>query len=180
MLYRFQIALSDIDRGVYETLDFRIVRHPSEAVPYLLSRVLAYCLSFRTGLQFSPQGLSDPDAPALTALGDHGSIDLWIEIANPSARKLHKATKAAKEVIVYTYKNPEALVQQIKTAEVHRGDEIKIYNFETRFLEDLEAFLEKNNHWTLLVQQGKLDINVTPHISSSSGPKEITTEINRV
>lgn len=86
MLYRFQIELSDIDRGVYETLDFRAALHPSEAAPYLLSRVLAYVLTYQEGLEFSPGGLADPEAPALRLLGNHNAIDLWIEIGNPSAR----------------------------------------------------------------------------------------------
>ncbi|MGZ3712301.1 MAG: YaeQ family protein, partial [Bdellovibrionota bacterium] len=29
-LYRFQINLSDIDRGHYDQLDFRMAMHPSE------------------------------------------------------------------------------------------------------------------------------------------------------
>jgi uncharacterized protein YaeQ len=106
MLYRFQIELSDIDRGVYESLDFRVAQHPSETYPYMLSRVLAYCLTYQEGLEFTPGGLADPEAPALRKLGHHNSIDLWIEIGNPSARKLHKASKAAKEVSVFTYKTP--------------------------------------------------------------------------
>jgi uncharacterized protein YaeQ len=63
-LYRFRIDLSDVDRGVYETLDFRIAQHPSETTTYLLTRVLAYALNTQPGLEFSSGGLSDPDAPA--------------------------------------------------------------------------------------------------------------------
>ena len=40
-VHRFQIDLSDVDRGVYEALDLRVARHPSESVPYLLTRTLA-------------------------------------------------------------------------------------------------------------------------------------------
>ncbi len=106
MLYHFQLDLSDVDRGIYESLDFRTVQHPSETGIYLLSRVLAYALSYQEGLEFSPSGLGDPDAPVLRAMGAMGATEIWLEIGNPSARKLHKASKAAKNVIVYTYKNP--------------------------------------------------------------------------
>ena len=37
-VYHFQIELSDVDRGVYEALDLRVARHPSESTPYLLTR----------------------------------------------------------------------------------------------------------------------------------------------
>ncbi|MES3037442.1 MAG: YaeQ family protein, partial [Bdellovibrionota bacterium] len=44
-LYRFKIDLSDIERGVYEQLEFRVAQHPSESLVYLLTRVLAYVLN---------------------------------------------------------------------------------------------------------------------------------------
>jgi uncharacterized protein YaeQ len=172
MLYRFRIELSDIDRGVYETLDFRIAQHPSETGPYLLTRVLAYALSYQEGLEFSGAGLSDPDAPALQKLTAQGSIELWIEIGNPSARKLHKASKAARQVIVYTYKNADLLVEEMRINEVHRAAEIQIFAFDAKFLQLLEAQLGKNNSWSILVQQGQLDVNV--------GTTSLITEVRRV
>lgn len=166
MLYRFQIELSDIDRGVYETLDFRVAQHPSETAPYLLSRTLAYVLSFQPNLEFTPGGLSDTEAPALRALGAQGMIDLWIEIGNPSTRKLHKAGKAAREVVVFTYKNADVLIEQIRASNVHRANEIKIYAFAAKFLRELESRLTKNNRWSVLHQQGLLNIDITDHTVS--------------
>lgn len=163
MLYHFHIELSDIDRGVYESLDFRIAQHPSETAPYLLCRILAYALSYQEQLEFSPGGLNDPDAPALRALGANGDFDLWIEIGNPSARRLHKASKTARQVIIYTYKNPLPLIEEIKTNNVHRGSEIQIFSFSQKFLQNLETTLQKNNKWSLLHQQGVLDINCGSH-----------------
>lgn len=160
MLYRFQIELSDIDRGKYESLDFRIALHPSETLVYLLSRVFAYCLSYDEGVEFSAAGLADPDAPALLKLGLHNSVDLWIEIGNPPTRKLHKATKTAKQVRVFTYKNPEVLKSAIVEDKVHRGDGIEITALPSAFLENLATKLDKLNKWTLVVQQGQVDVTV--------------------
>ncbi len=171
MLYHFQFELSDIDRGVYETLDFRTAQHPSETGPYLLSRALAYALSYREGLEFAPGGLNDPEAPALKALGIHGSIELWIEIGNPSARKLHKASKAASQVVVYTYKSAEILLEEIRNNEVHRSQEIQIYALDAKFLQALEGQLKKNNRWSILYQQGHLDVD--------TGGPPLSTEIRK-
>ena len=44
-VHRIEVNLSDVDRGVYETLDLRLARHPSETMRWLLTRTLAYCLS---------------------------------------------------------------------------------------------------------------------------------------
>ncbi len=167
MLFRFQIELSDIDRGVYENLDFRVAQHPSETYPYMLSRVLAYCLSYEEGLEFTPGGLADPEAPALRKLGAHNSVDLWIEIGNPSARKLHKASKIAKQVRVYTYKNPEVLLIEVRGGEVHRASELEMFAFDPKFLDVVGDKVEKNNRWSLLVQQGALDLTVGDQTFSS-------------
>jgi uncharacterized protein YaeQ len=172
MLYHFQLELSDVDRSLYESLDFRLAQHPSETGPYLLSRALGYALSYQEGLEFSTAGLSDPDAPAMRSAGVHGTTDLWIEIGNPSAKKLHKASKAARRVVVYTYKNPDVLMEDIRLNAVHRADEIKIYAFESKFLQSLEAQLEKNNRWSVLFQQGQLDV--------SGGGFSLTTEVRQI
>ncbi len=160
LLYRFQIELSDVDRGIYQTLDFRLAQHPSETLTYLLTKFFAYVLNYESGLQFSPGGLSDPDAPALQKTGDNGSTELWIEVGNPSAKKLHKATKTAKQVIIYTYKSVPVLLEDIKNNEVHRAGEIKIISFDPKFLQSLEQHVGKNNRWSILHQQDQLDINM--------------------
>lgn len=160
MLYRFHIELSDIDRGVYESLDFRLAQHPSETPTYLLSRALAYILSFEIGLDFSAGGLADPESPAMSIPDARGGTDLWIEIGNPSTRKLHKATKTSRRVTIYTYKNAEALAAQIQIDNVHRGSEIRIFALDSKFLTELETKLEKSNRWSILNQDGRLDIDI--------------------
>ncbi len=172
MLYRFNIELSDIDREVYETLDFRVSQHPSEIVSYLLTRVFAYALSYQEGLKFSDEGLSNPDAPGLLLNGKHNSVDLWIEIGNASSRKLHKATKNAKNVEVYTYKNPDVLINDIKSNDVHRAADIKITAFDEKFISALEKKLEKNNRWAVVLQQGQLSVTI--------GDQSIATEVRKL
>lgn len=158
MLYHFEIAVSDVDRGVYQTLDFRVNQHQSEYPLYLLTRTLAYCLSYQENLEFSSAGLGDPDAPALQAPSARGGYELLIEIGNPTSKRLHKTSKAANQVIVYTYKNPELLVKEVASENVHRADKILIYAFDEEFLEKIEAALKKNNKWSLLHQDGHLDL----------------------
>jgi uncharacterized protein YaeQ len=158
MLYQFEISLSDVDRGIYQTLEFRLNQHPSENGLYLLTRALAYALSYQENLQFSPQGLADPDVPALLAPDPMGGYELWIEIGNPSPKRLHKASKVSKNVQVYTYKNPELIVKEVASETVHRAKEIAIFGLDTKFLEQLESDLKKRNVWALLRQEEILDL----------------------
>lgn len=159
VLYRFRIQLSDIERSVYDELDFRLAQHPSESLTFLLTRMLAYCLNVEPSLAFSDKGLAEPDDPCISSEDPRGGKDLWIEVGNPSARRLHKASKAAKRVKVYTYKNPEPLLKEIEAEEVHRANEIRIFSLAPEFLAELEAHLERDNRWGLVYDQGTIMIN---------------------
>lgn len=46
----FNVQLSHVDRGIYETLELRLARHPSESAEYLVTRSLAYCLEYTEGI----------------------------------------------------------------------------------------------------------------------------------
>lgn len=159
-LYRFQIELSDIPRGVYETLDFRVAQHPSEALPYMLTRVLAFALNTQEGLAFAPTGLHDPDAAAISIDSPNGGAELLIEIGSPSARKLHKATKTSRKVKVYTYKNPESLVSEIRAEKVHRAEEIEVFSIAPDFLAQLAEVLKRDNRWAILFDDGTISVQV--------------------
>ena len=60
-VYNLEIALSDVDRSVYETLELRVAQHPSETMPRMLVRTLAYCLAYEEGIAFSKGGLSSTE-----------------------------------------------------------------------------------------------------------------------
>ncbi len=147
VLYRFRLDLSDVDRGVYERFDFRMAQHASESLPFLLTRMLAYSLNVGEGLVFSDEGLADPDEPCLSSDDPRGGKSLWIEVGNPSARRLHKAAKAARQVKVYTYKNPDALIREIRSQNVHNAKQIEVYSFSEEFLAELEDHLDRDNEW---------------------------------
>ena len=93
MLHRFEISLADVDRNVYQDLDLRVARHPSEDNHYLLTRVLAFALEHKDGLAFS-KGLSEADEPAIWNRHGDGRVIDWIEVSAPGADRLHRASKA--------------------------------------------------------------------------------------
>ena len=159
VLYRFQIELSDIERGVYEKLDLRLAMHASESFSFLLTRMLAYALNVEPGLAFSLEGLGNSDEPCISSEDPRGGKDLWIEVGSPSARRLHKAAKAAKRVKVYTYKNPEALLAEVAGEDVHNAEKIEFFSFDIEFLERLEQMLDRNNTWGIIRDQGSVTVS---------------------
>jgi len=122
-IYTFDIELSDVDRGVYETLTIRLARHPSETAEYLVTRLLAYCLEYTQGIEFS-KGLSDPDEPAISVRDLTGTRQAWIEVGVPDAARLHKAAKTAPTVIVYPHRDVEQLLARL--AHVLTSEELTV------------------------------------------------------
>src|SRR6185437_4414798 len=110
-IYTLAIDLADHDRRVYETREVRAARHPSESEEYLVARILAYALEYREGIEFS-RGVPDPDEPAIVIRDLTGRVETWIEIGTPDAARLHKASKAASRVVVYTHKDPRQFLAQ--------------------------------------------------------------------
>ncbi len=165
-LFRFHLAISDVDRRFYGSLDLRLAMHPSESESYLLTRVIAYAVNFEDGLEFTA-GLSSADEPAIQVLGAQGGIAKWIDIGNPTARRLHKASKAASSVRVYTYKDVETLKKECAGEVIHRVADILVYAVPAGFLKDLAKALKRDNHWTIIHNEGELMITVTGREGSS-------------
>ena len=108
-IYTFSIDLSDMDRGVFETLSLRVARHPSETVEYMVVRVLAYCLEFQDGIELT-EGVSSGDEPALLVRDLTGRTTAWIEVGMPDANRLHRGMKLAGRVAVYTHRDTRQLL----------------------------------------------------------------------
>ena len=149
-IYTFDIDLADTDRGRYESIALRVARHPSESEEYLVARLLAYCLEYDEGIEFS-SGLSDPDAPTLSIRDLTGALRLWGEIGSPDGGRLHRASKAADRVVVYTHKDTEQWLRQLSGQRIHQAERIEIYSFDRAFIASLVAKLERRMDMTLSV-----------------------------
>lgn len=166
-VYHFEIQLADVDRGVYESLAFKVAQHPSETPEYLLARVLAFCLEYREGIAFS-KGLAEPDEPAIVVRDLTGAIQAWIEIGTPDAARLHKASKAAPRVAVYTHKDPRALLRQMSGERIHRREAIAVHGVDRELLAALVERLERRMAFDLSVTGGELYLTLGERTLSGS------------
>ena len=158
-IYTFSIELTHMDRDLYATLDLRVAQQPSETLEYMLTRVLAYCLEYREGIAFSP-GISAGDQPAILARDLTGQITLWVEVGAPDAERLHRGSKSAERVAVYTYRDIVQLKQQLVGGRIHRAEEIPIYVVERSLLDALIASLERRTTIGIVVTEGQLYIQI--------------------
>ncbi len=158
-LYNFTIQLSDMDRGVYETLELRVAQHPSEAAEYMLTRVLAYCLEYQDGIAFS-KGLADTDQPAVWVHEPTGRLTVWIEVGAPTAERLHRASKLVGRVVVYTHKDIDVLKHNLGRAPIHQAPLIPLYTLDGRFISAFAARLERRLACALTVTERQVYLDV--------------------
>ncbi len=141
---RFEIALADSDRGVYEELDLRVAQHPSESAVFLVARVIARALEHAEGMEFG-RGVSTDDEPAIWQRDLRGDLLAWIEIGSPSAERLKKASRRAPRVAVYTWRDADGLDEHAEVISLDRA-----------FLEAVAEGLDRNNRWELSVSGGTI------------------------
>lgn len=159
-MYRFVLDISDVDRGVYETTELRLARHPSETTEYAVTRLLCYALEYREGLAFG-RGLSQPDDPGLAVTNLTGRLQLWIDIGAPSADRLHRASKRVGAVKVWTHREPARLRDMWATGRaIHRSEEIVLTAVAPALVEALAERLERSNSWAILRSDGRVYVTI--------------------
>ncbi|HVK63315.1 MAG TPA: YaeQ family protein [Polyangium sp.] len=163
-IYHLQVNLSDVDRGVYETFDLRLARHPSESMRYLLTRTIAYCLSYEEGITFSKEGLCSTEEPPVVVRDPTGLLIAWIDIGSPSAERLHKASKAARRVALFTHVPLALLLREASSRVIHKVDAIEVWRIEPTFLDAVEAKVDRNTKLDLLRDDEQLYVTVGDNV----------------
>ncbi len=154
--YHLLITLSDVDRSVYAELDLRPARHPSESMRYFVTRAIAYALSYEDGIAFSREGISSTDEAPVSVRDPTGSLVAWIDVGSPSADRLHKASKAARRVAVFTHVEPALLRKEAQTRPIHKLDAIDVWRIESTFLDALAERFERTTRMELVRTDGNL------------------------
>jgi uncharacterized protein YaeQ len=154
-IYVFDIDLADADRHVYQSLNLRVACHPSEAPDFLATRVLAYCREYAPGIGFSA-GLSTPEDPAIHVRDATGALLAWIDIGVPDAARVHRASKAAPRVAVYTHKPADQLRRALAGERIHRSDALTLVEVDRTLLSQWTELLERRMKLSLSFSGGEI------------------------
>jgi uncharacterized protein YaeQ len=158
-IHNFDVELADSDRHVYESLALRVPRHPSESEDYLVARLLAYLLEFTEGIEFS-RGVSEPDEPTIAIRDLTGALRSWIEVGTPDAARLHRASKAAGRVAVYTHKEPTQFLKQLAGEKIHHAEALELYALDRALIAALVARLERRIAFSLSIADRELYLSI--------------------
>ena len=158
-IYRVNIQLSDVDRGVYELLQTTVARHPSETEERLVARLLAYAIFFEPELTFT-KGVSAGDEPDLWLKGPDDRVQLWVEVGLPEPDRLVKAGRHAERVAVIACGRalPKWEQQYLHKLEVMHN--LSVVCFDQLFVNCLVSKLDRSINWAVTITDGNVYINV--------------------
>lgn len=158
-IYKATIQLSDLDRGVYETLQATVARHPSETEERLVARLLAYCLFYEDGLVFT-RGVCAGDEPDLWSRGGDARVVSWVEVGLPDAERLLKASRHAERVGLLACGSALASWERQQLDKLLRSRTVRVIAIEQPFLDQLVGRLERGINWVVTITEGVLYLQV--------------------
>lgn len=170
-VYRATIQLSDLDRGIYETLQTTVARHPSETAERLAARLLAYAACYEEGISFT-RGIAAGDEPDLWVKTGDGRISLWIEIGLPDPERLVKAARHAERVVLFANGQARPRWQEQHLAKLTGIGNLTILAVEQPFLNRLAESVERAINWSITITEGALYLTV--------GDETLETGLERV
>ncbi len=106
-IFKAQLQIADMDRGIYGDHALTLAQHPSETAERMMVRLLAYALhvpadNYRGDLVFA-RGLADTDEPDLWQLDLSGQLVHWIEVGQPDERRMLRAASRAEQATFISY-----------------------------------------------------------------------------
>ncbi len=158
-IYRVTINLSDIDRGVYETIQTTVAQHPSETAERLVARLLALAIFHEPDLTFT-KGLCASDEPDIWVVGPDGKPVLWVEVGLPDAERIIKASRHVQRVALLACGKALANWEQQHLPKLEKTSNLYIVNIEQSFIINSAARLERVINWSVTITEGMLYLTI--------------------
>lgn len=165
-IYKCRISLSDLNRDYYESLNLTVAQHPSETLNRMMVRVLAYCLNAQEGLSFT-KGLSAIEEPDIWLKTLDDQTKLWIEIGEPDADRVKKASHIAQSVCVYTF-NSKSNDWWAKSKSKLATLNVSVIQFEPEEVSTLAALVQRTMDFSVTIS------GETLYLSTALGECELS------
>lgn len=159
-IYKAQLQIADMDRGLYADHALTLALHPSETDERLMARVLAFALQVpaddsRGKLQMA-RGLSDAEEPDLWQHDLTGQLVHWLEVGQPDERRLAKACGRAERVSVYAYAAAVPVWWAALKPKVARLANLAVWQLPAAQSQALAALAQRSMQLNVTVQDGHL------------------------
>jgi len=150
-IYKFKIALSDLNHDHYTSLNLTVALHPSETLERMMARVLAFCLHAYNDteqLMSFTKGLSSVDEPDIWLRSLDDQLQLWIDVGEPAFERMKKACRQSKHTFVYSF-NAKSDVWWKQGMSQLQTLPIDIMQFKYAEIQGLAALVERTMDWSL-------------------------------
>lgn len=158
-VYKTSIQLSDVDRGVYETLQATVAQHPSETEDRLVARLLAYAIFHEPELAFT-KGISATDEPDLWVKGADGRVRFWVEVGLPEADRIIKASRHSERVALLACGRALATWEQQHLPKLEKLANLTVISIDQAFINKLASQLERSINWSITITEGTFYLTI--------------------
>ncbi|MDF2152768.1 YaeQ family protein [Vibrio sp. CAU 1672] len=160
-IYKFRIALSDMNQDYYDSKNLTIALHPSEKPQRMLARILGYCLNAQDELEFT-KGLSTIEEPDLWHIADDQQITHWLEVGEPEPDRIKKATRLAQTVKVYAF-NAKSTVWWEKVAGKFSMLPVSVFMFDYDAIDQISQHLERGTNLSVMISGSSIFVDINDH-----------------
>lgn len=158
-IFKAELSVADIDRGVYGDHALTLARHPSETDERMMVRLLAFALhAGEPGLAFG-RGLGDPDEPDVVARDLTGAITHWIEVGQPDERAILKACGRSPRVSVFAYGSAVPVWWRALEPRVSRARGLAVRCVPPEAAQRLAGLAERSMRLHVTVQDGTVSVS---------------------
>lgn len=165
-IYKLRIALSDLERNYYDTLNLTVALHPSETPKRLMARVMAFCLNAQPCLTFT-KGLSAIEEPDIWVRSMDEKTELWIDVGEPAFDRLKKATRQAAETRVYSF-NTKSDVWWEQNQQKFSQLRLNVTRFDSAQIDAISKMLERTMDWSVTITGD------SAYVASTMGETEVS------
>lgn len=144
-IYKFTLSLSDLNHDFYTNINLTVAKHPSETLERMMARVLAFCIHAHQdsdGRMVFTKGLSSVDEPDIWIKSLDDQIQLWLDVGEPSYERMKKATRQAKQTLVYCFNSKADVWWQQSQAKLS-GLNLQVLQFNWADIQGVTALLER-------------------------------------
>ena len=171
-IHKAQLAIANMDRGIYGDQQIIIARHPSETDERMMIRLLAYALHVpadekKGKLEFA-KDLWDVDEPALWHKDYTDAVLHWIDVGQPDDKRLMRAAGRADRVTAYSFASSTAVWWKTMETKLTRAANLVVWQIDAPQSQALARLAERSMQLQVTVQDG------TVWMSTTSDSVEIT------
>ena len=179
-IYKAQLQIADMDRGVYADHSVIIARHPSEADERMMIRLLAFALYVPSDdkkgkLEFA-KDLWDVDEPALWHKDYTESILHWIDVGQPDDKRLMRASGKAGRVTAISFSSSTPVWWKGIETKLTRAANLVVWQIEAAQSQALAKLAERSMQLQVTVQDGTVWMSTTTD-SVEITPRRLTAGV---